>query len=539
MFSRAALAALLASCFPLSLTAQIDSEGMDDLTAWGARYLSSTETEFPISLWSGSDDETLLALLRSTDTSHLTQAERKLLRRIVLSPTRKPTGDLAEALLAERARLMLALGEAEAAADIAPRLQQNDHGLDAETIAVDLELARGREASACDRLSGDVPETEYWLKLRAVCAVLQENFSGAELAVEFASSQGLDDPWFVDAIFAASGDVADLPNAKFDTGMNIALSAKANLDLTDAALATSRPDLAAAALSRDGVPNMVRAQLAQIASEVDFITPDTRRDILMQLLAEEGFMPSSAIEQALQTLSDPKIDFGLKAEELAAVLDNASHGPMIHYAATAQLFHTDLKRLWKAESSDAYALTFARATLAANDGALSRRWLAKLDDDGAVQPDPFDIAMLEALDLISGGEASATAQYTIQLRLIDSVSSQEQAERAARIFASWAGFDIDLGAEARQFLGEQADGGVNVEPYKLMAIRAAAQSGAIGEAALMVLAQTNGTPQDLTGADLAALISILREIGAGDIAADLALEASEFWTIQSSEPQSG
>ena len=108
-------------------------------------------------------------------------------------------------------------------------------------------MASGNEASACQRLSGPVPEGTYWLKLRAVCAVLQENYSGAELAVEFASAQGLNDPWFIEAIFAASGDVPNPPNARFDTGLNIALSSKANLDTSRVTLSASRPDLAAAA----------------------------------------------------------------------------------------------------------------------------------------------------------------------------------------------------------------------------------------------------------------------------------------------------
>jgi len=174
MSFKAVCTALLAA-IALPAGAQVASEGMGDLDAWGARYLETGETEFSTNLWSGSDDETLLSLLKATQTSSLTPAERTLLRRVVLSPTRKPTGNRAEALLAERARLMLELGEAKAAAALAPRLKQSARGLDAETIAVDLDMASGNEASACGRLSGPVPEGNYWLKLRAVCAVLQEN----------------------------------------------------------------------------------------------------------------------------------------------------------------------------------------------------------------------------------------------------------------------------------------------------------------------------------------------------------------------------
>ena len=176
MFSKAALIALSLSAIGLSGTAlaqvdlaQVEDEGMGELNAWGQRYLDIGEKEFPINLWRGSDDDTLLALLQSVRTAELTPAERSLLRRAVLSPATQPRGAQAEALLAERARLMLELGEARAAAALAPKLKQDPRGLDAETLAVDLDMASGQEASACATLAGPVKEGVYWLKLRAVC----------------------------------------------------------------------------------------------------------------------------------------------------------------------------------------------------------------------------------------------------------------------------------------------------------------------------------------------------------------------------------
>ena len=133
----------------------------------------------------------------------LSPAERRLLRRAVLSPATRPVGAKAEALLAERARLMLELGEERAAADLVPHLQEETLGLDAETLAVDLDMASGQELSACSQLDGPVRDGGYWLKLRAVCAVLQDNVAGAQIAIEVAEIQGVMDEWTVAAIFAA------------------------------------------------------------------------------------------------------------------------------------------------------------------------------------------------------------------------------------------------------------------------------------------------------------------------------------------------
>ena len=114
MFSKAALGAVLAIGFGAAglASAQVESESLDDLSAWGQRYLSVEEYEFPSSLWRNSNDDTLLALMQTVRTSDLSPAERRLLRRTILSPATRPRGAKAEALLAERASLMLALGEA-------------------------------------------------------------------------------------------------------------------------------------------------------------------------------------------------------------------------------------------------------------------------------------------------------------------------------------------------------------------------------------------------------------------------------------------
>lgn len=347
MFSKSLLisSVLAGLVFGTTASAQIESDSMGDLSAWGQRYLSSEEPEFPISLWRNSSDEVLLSLLQSVQTADLGPAERRLLRRIVLSPATRPRGELAEALLAERARLMLELGEARAAAALAPQLKQDARGLDAETLAVDLDLASGQEASACAELNGEFKQGDYWLKLRAVCAVLRDNYSGAQLAIEFAERQGVDDEWLIEAIFAAAGDAPNPPGARFDSGLNIALSSKAAFDTTDVTLAEGRPDLAAAAARRPGVPDELRVRLAEIASELDLITAEDRRDILFARLSGEDYIAASEIEQALQDLTDPLVADEVRSERLATVLQEASREGLTRYRNTARLFLPDIQDL--------------------------------------------------------------------------------------------------------------------------------------------------------------------------------------------------
>lgn len=578
-FKAALLGGLALTTLGIPALAQIDSESMGDLNAWGERYLTSDEKEFPTSLWSGSNDQTLLELMQETSASRLTPAERALLRRIVLSPTRSPRGELADALLTERARLMLELGEAHAAAALAPRLEEAARGLDAETIAVDLEMAGGQEASACNRLSGPLPEGAYWLKLRAVCAVLQENYSGAELAVEVATAQGLNDPWFIEAIFAASGDAPNPPGARFDTGLNIALSSRAELDLNRVTLSASRPDLAAAAAQRPGVPDQLRSRFAEIADAAGLISAPVRRDIISASFTAPEFRPSNSLEDTLLRLTDPLTQDIEKAEKLNSELLKAAQADFQTYSSAANLFLPDLSDLPKTYETGEYGITFARAALAAHDTELADAWLRAAEEEppappveiipiieidpvtgliveasletppediDAAQdevetsppepeietrpaPDPFDIAVIQSLSLMLGADAVYGSPRAVQTRLVEASQTDQQRQYAAHLLTLWSGFGITVGSDGRALLRLQAEAAERLDPYQLITIEAAAKSGAIGEAGLMVLSQIDGVPHALASADLAQLISSLRQIQAEDIAASLAFEASEVW----------
>ncbi len=528
-FKAFGLAVAAFGCLAGSAAAQIESDSMGDISAWGQRYLAAGEKEFPTGLWSGSDNETLLELLKSVRTIQLSPAERRLLRRVVLSPATQPRGEYAEDLLAERARLMLELGEARAAASLVPQLQQTARGLDAETLAIDLDMASGQEASACRQLNAQPREGDYWLKLRAVCAVLQENYSGAELAIEVAAAQGVRDPWMVEAIFAAAGDVPNPPNARFDNGLNIALSSKAALDTSRVTLSASRPDLAAAAAKRPGVPPELRARFAQIAGEIDLISAEDRRQILLDRLAEEDYSASSSIEQALETLTDPEIPAGVKADRLHSILATGSRADFIRYSSTAKLFLSDLRRLPRNPETAPHALSFARAALGAGDGALARQWLSAFDYEGVAQPDPFALAVVEAADIISGGDASPASLRAVEGRLIEAATSSAQEDQVAAILTTWSGLGLALSPDSRALISQTSDRGERIAQGHLTALQAAARGGATGEAALLILGETYGDANRLSRYDLSVLLETLVSMDARDIASDLAMEASGFW----------
>lgn len=533
MFSKYILC-LAAALSLLSLaSAQIEDDSLDELNAWGQRYLSAGEPEFPTTLWQGSDSAMLLDTLRSLQVRHFTPAQRQLLRRLVLSPAEAPQGEAQEALLAERARLMLALGEPHAAQALFPSLQQEVGGWDSASLSADLDMAAGREASACGALNGGVREGDYWLKLRAVCAVLVDNFSGAELAIEFAEAQGVSDPWLIEAIFAASGDVPELPQGRYDSGLNIALSTKARLDTTQIILAGAHPYLAAAAAQRPGVPSGLRVRLAALASQMDLIAPQIRRQILFEHLSQTDYEPSLSLERGLVLLMAPDVSEAERTKEVYRLLGQLSLADLDTYRRRAQLLLPDLRRIRANTDTAAYALRFARASFAAGDPAQARRWLASLDMEGAPRVDPFMLTFLEAVDLMSGGDASVPSQKAIARRLIAAISNPEQDKQAAKLFSLWTGLGYRLDAAARSRLNLLEPTDWRLSPQDMARMSASAAAGAVAETSLHVLRVLQSVPDDrLSTPDLAVLLQALRQIDAADIAADLALEHLAYWREQ-------
>jgi hypothetical protein len=531
MCFKAALSAVLgAGLISMSgASAQVESESLGEISAWGQRYLSLGEPEFASNLWRGSDDDMLLALMQSVRTADLSPAERRLLRRTILSVATRPVGSKAEALLAERARLMLELGEARAAAALVPQLDAETSGLDAETLVVDLDMASGQELTACSKLDGPVRAESYWLKLRAVCAVLQDNVAGAQIAIEVAEAQGAMDDWTIAAIFAASGDAPNPPEARFDTGLNIALSDKAGLDPADVEPEPNRPDLAAAVAQRPGVPAAVRARFAETASEIGLIEAADRREILLSRLEDPEYEPESRLEQVLWNFNDPLVSDEDRAAGLAEVLQFAARGAVAEYRSTADLFAPDLESLPSNEMTAEFALVYARAAMMAGKRDLAQRWIDTLRLGENPGNNRFNVAVLNAVDVMMNGEAPPAVRRGVEKRLISTADSTPREIQAVTIFTLWAALDIPLSPIARDFVSQTSDRGERLAQGQMTSLKTAAQAGAVGEAALMVLAMTQGDARTLAGPDQAVLLETLIAIGAKDVARDLALEITGFW----------
>ncbi len=531
-FKRAIVSALAAVSLGGAATAQVEVGGLEALDPWGLGFLTGSEAPLPADLWKASQAAALLPLMDQARTRALTPAERLLLRRVVLSPGERPEGEGADELLFARARLMYDLGEAAAAADLMAQLPESEEGgFAAEEVAADLQLALGNEASACASVLEEPRPGGFWLRLRAVCLALADNTAGAELAVELAQTEGVDDPWLWSAVFAASGELGDPPEARFDSGLHLAISEKAGLAPPTDAISASAPHLAAAMARRDTLPPDLRVQAAGIAAESGLISPDEHREAYDALFSLPEFEAGAAIELALTSGAYAEEGADLHVNYLAEALYSAQGGPA-RFAAVSRLLIDDIRELDANATTARPALSFARAGLAAGDLGEALRWTAlaaepPLDEEFADPLDPFEAAWVEGLALLLGGDGDTAALAAALLE-----TSEDAGRRAAagRLFGLWTAMEITPPAAARSFmstlLGEPRD---RVEPTALVAIEAAAQASAAGEAILQIVSLTNGDPTQLEIDDLAAMIAALRRVGAEDAARVLAAEASGYW----------
>ena len=528
-FRQALFVGASALIIALPASAQVKEGGLGAIDPWGIGFLDPGETSMPSGMWNASRAEDLLPLMRQARTNALTPAERILLRRVVLSPAERPEGVQADTLLGERTRIMYALGEAEAAAELMGQLKKPPRGMDAEAMAADLQLALGNQAIACGQVTGTAREGDYWARLRAVCAVLEENTSAAELAVEFAQNQGVNDPWLFSAVYAVSGDTQNRPPARFDSGLNLALSTKAELTPPLNAVSSSRPDLAAAMATRPSLPADLRVQAAGIAAQAGLLSAEDHRATYEALFTKSGYRPGSPIEIALSSMNNPAATTATRARSFSAALrtsaDNAAR-----FAAVSRLVKADLDELPQSSDTARQALMFARASLAAGDAEAAARWSGATEFEGVPLPDPFEAAWIDGLIILGGGDASPASIEVVTTRLIEAAEGQNRQRAAAKLFSLWTSFGIAPPSEARAIMnGQTSVAGQRLNPWNVMAVRAAAEADAAGEVVLQILGFTRGDPTQLDVTDLAVLIAALREIGADDAARILALEGTGYW----------
>ena len=521
-----AIASIICLQMPIAV-AQLSSTGLGDLDLWAANFLEADEPALPATTWSASDSDILLALTRNAQTRRLSPAEQLLMRRLVLSASDAPANEKADTLLAERARLMFQIGEASAAAQILPSLKAAPAGLQTDEIAIDLQLAIGQTEAACLNGAGADKEGAFWISLRAACFALEDNFEQAELALELANETDGIDGWLRRAIFAASGDLQTKPEARFDSGLSLAISAKAGLEPSINTIANSRLDLAAAIARQDTFDPSMRVQAAGVAAEAGLLSAEEHRALYKALVESPKFSPRTPLEVAMQAAFRRPQETAAKARMIRAALRTA-RGNAARFGAVSRLLYTDLKTVPPSEAQKRMAFDFALAGIAAGDYELATGW-AKLSED----QNAFQAAWAHGLIALAREDEDKSELDTIAQALLAGSRSVAQKDMTARLFTLWYATGRSLPPKARAFLSTARSSASRPEQrasqYTLTAIAAASREGAAAELILQTVSLTSGSANEMTTADISELVRALMQLGETKAARMLATEATGYF----------
>ena len=529
MRCKAGLAAAILFSAAASATAQIEDSWLETVDPWGMGFLKADEPSLPTNMWQGTQADALLPLMQTVRTHDLTPAERTLTRRMALSPANSPAGENDAELRAERARVVFELGEAAAAAELMSHLDEAPEEMDAEMTTADLNLALGNEATACAMLEDPERQGPYWSELRAVCAALEDNATGAELAIEIALAEGGADTWLLNAVFAAAGGLEEPPEARFDSGIALAISAKASLDIPEDAVPFERPDLAAAMATRPDLPARLKAEAAAVAARAGLLAPEVYRETVEAALAEDGETPTNAVERAVDILKTPRLPTETMREHVSAALD-AALGDPAHFRMTARALKSEIESAPIFAPSAPDAVLFAKANIAAGNLKAAARWVMA----GRLGPDKsharHELALTAATLVLAGIGQEAEISDPVAMWLVNASETPEQKSAAARIFALWSAAGLLPPPAARTVMAENgAPAASLLSPTSVLAVRSAARAGAAGEVVIAMVGLTDGTPEELGASDLAHFYAALTEIGIESDARLLLLEASRYW----------
>jgi hypothetical protein len=326
---------------------RVTVSGLGAIDPAGAGLINAGSGGFAPNVWSGSPRAPIATRIAQLPAAPHSPTMQALMRRLLLTGAPPPAGATPPdepSFLAQRLSKILASGWLEEAAMLAAQSARDD--VYARRAGAEALLLQGREGDACgDQTSlRDQSNDAYWLKLRALCHLLQNDAPAANLTLEVMHERAIeDDAFFTLARALAEGAAPEqVPALKSPTGIHLALLRRMNQE-PPAALATWPP--ATALLSQSSNPE-VRLTAAERAAAAGLLPADQLRAIY----AAEAFTPDQ--------LDDPEE----WAAKLPAPRVNALYFQAISKrtlaAARAAAFAAALQR---ADSQNRFAL-FARVS---------------------------------------------------------------------------------------------------------------------------------------------------------------------------------
>lgn len=535
-----------------AMSQQVASAPLSQVDPWGVGWLGANDGAIPTTFWANTNADALGPIFTALQPKDLSPTARALLRRILLSRSKAPTGG--SVLVADRLRLMEQLGETAHSADLRKRYSDNDWGKSGERLAIEIELVSGKN-EACARTAGKPAADKAWMPLRALCSALNGDINATNLVLEqIAATDEAFGVWLMAATGAMTAPGAKKPEGRYTSPFEAAVSVAAKLSAPATALASAPADVAAAiVLNPNATLEQKRSALRPaldggLIKSADVLavltakdeTPATkptgarataaRPDLLAAALASfatADAKPDARAKayadalKAAETMSDARLAALALADAIKALPKNDATAPHADAFARASLFTGDTKQAgdWRKlmntlpkESADAWAaaridlmLSYASATTE-KSGAILDRLVAAAPPPTAAEPGKL-------------APKPTPADKQLDLRRIEN----------ARALFLYVGTGRDLSPTHRALLATQRTAGRGVSDAAISRIVSAADQDANGEAALAIIALIGPDSSALSFAGLSDLLAQLRRIGLEKDSDALALESLQVW----------
>ncbi|MAP94904.1 MAG: hypothetical protein CMK07_08135 [Ponticaulis sp.] len=542
--------------------AQFESTGLGEIDSWGIGGLSQADGALPVTLWQNSSAETLEPLFARINPRGLTPTTRDLLTRILLSPSRAPTGEKADRLMQQRMRLIWELGELDAYVDIARQLPEQENVKSGTHAQIETQFLKGNFASACSQARSVAETSAFMFQARATCFALENNFDSTDLAMELGQEFEASDPWLIRAFSAMrtmpenpeERDEDELPAANFSTGITTALSLEAGFPVELDEISGTNPGIARQVALRDGVPRDVRIAMARLAAFAGLMTAEELRNAYRldpEPLPEpeaEPDEPSEVVEEVDEppelTLRDPvdPLDEALQTafhpdatpEEIVRAARRALilvQSDPSRFSITAGVLTPVITRFRDPEAIGDNSEFFAIAAFAAGEVSLANRIQTMSLREGGPEENPYFQAWLDGLKVVTGADRSPASSRTVSDRLAEHTPSGGRS-KALQMMLTFMTFDLPISPGAHEFAagpsGDLISTGTSVSGKDMFLIESGMASSSYGEAFLRIIRVVGQRPDTVQALDMAALISLLQDAGYDAEARTLALEALAF-----------
>lgn len=545
----AALAFALATATPSS-SQTVAAAPLGATDPWGVGWLGRADGALSATIWSDADAATLQPLFADLKPLALSPAGRAVLRRVLLSSARGPSGE--PDLITERLRLLEQAGETGRSADLRRRFAKTPWGLSGDRLASDMDLVAGNNETGCARVAARRADDAVWMSMRALCLALTGNFDAAALAAEQAAApDGKSDGWLLSALETMREPLKTRPAGRYGSAFEAAVSVAAGLAAPANAFAATPADVAAAVARHPAASADQKRGALRVAVDAGVLKPDEVLGVLDDIAESQKASSPAAGARSAQRPSADFLTLALaarqageapaKAAAYAAALKAADNATDARIAALA--LNAAIKALPKSDATVLNAETFARASLLAGDVRQASEWRRLMDDLPADKADAWGAARIDLMLSYAAGDTKDAG--SILNTLLDSLPAapatppktltpaQRQADlrriENTRVLFLYVGTGRVLTPPARAVLATQRTAGRGVPDAALARIQAAAEGKAEGEALIAIVAQLGPDVSALSFAGLADLLTQLRGIGFDREANAIALEALQVW----------